>query len=161
MNLKFKNPFKAGIDWLVHNYYSYNYIHKDMIRDEINQRLEDQEKRLIAERDVIINNIKRNLENKYLIKEEGYITELLRYEQRDKRREHWHEKVMELYYRVRRWAQELAVITATNQHHGKDIQENISEYIGKLDMIEIDAKDLNKEIKKCEPGDRELLDGVK
>lgn len=162
MKINFKkifHPIISFIDWYIANYHSENYIHRDMIRDEIYRRLKEQEERLAIEHKKAIEVLRNQYDLEYQIKEDGYIAEIMRLEERDERRDKWHKKVMELYYKVRRWAQELAVITATNQHHGKEIQENVAEYIGKLEKIGMDADDVVREIRKESKNDKELLEG--
>ncbi len=162
MKINFKkifHPVVNFIDWYIANYHSENFIHRDMIRDEIYRRLKEQEERLAMEHKKAIEILRNQYELEYQIKEDGYIAEIMRLEERDERRDRWHKKVMELYYKVRRWAQELAVITATNHHHGKEIQENVAEYIGKLEKIGMDADDVVREIRKESKDDKELLEG--
>jgi hypothetical protein len=155
----FRHPITTFIDWYIASYYSENYIHRNMIRDEIHRRLQEQEKRLRSEYNLQIEKIKKKYELEYQIKEDGYIAEIMRLEERDDRRERWHKKVMELYYRVRGWAEELAVISATNKHHDKEIFENMAEYIGKHEKSDGSISNVIKEIKDESKNDKEVLEG--
>ena len=155
----FRHPIATFIDWYIASYHSENYIHRNMIKDEIYKRLQEQEKRLRNEYNSQIEKIKKKYELEYQIKEDGYIAEIMRLEERDERRDKWHKKVMELYYRVRGWAQELAVISATNQHHDKEIVENMAEYIGKHEKSDGSIGNVIKEIKDESKNDKEVLEG--
>jgi len=155
----FRHPITTFIDWYIASYHSENYIHRNMIRDEIHRRLQEQEKRLRSEYNLQIEKIKKKYELEYQIKEDGYIAEIMRLEERDDRRERWHKKVMELYYRVRGWAEELAVISATNKHHDKEIFENMAEYIGKHEKSDGNIGNVVNKIEDSSKNDKEVLEG--
>lgn len=153
-----KNPIKTVIDWYIYNYHSGDYIHREMIQGEIKSRLDQQKKQLDTEYDFKLQTAKQKMRAEYDIKEAGYKATISVLNERDMERTIWHEKVIDVYYRVRGWAQELALITAQNQHHGKEIQSNVAEYIGKLDKIEINADGVIKEIEKKEDKDMKVLE---
>ena len=153
-----KNPFKFIIDWYIYNYHSGDYIHRKMIQSEIKYRLDQQKRQLENEYDFRLQTAKQKMRAEYDIKEAGYKATIAALNERDLERAVWHEKVIDVYYRVRGWAQELALVTAQNQHHGKEIQNNVAEYIGKLDKIEINAGGVIKEIEKKEEKDMRVLD---
>ena len=155
----FRHPITTFIDWYIANYHSDNYVHRNMIKDEIYKRLQEQEKRLRSEYNLQIEKIKKKYELEYQIKEDGYIAEIMRLEERDDRRERWHKKVMELYYRVRGWAEELAVISATNKHHDKEIFENMAEYIGKHEKSDGNIGNVVNKIEDSSKNDKEVLEG--
>jgi len=162
MKVNFKkifHPIVSFIDWYIANYHSENYIHRDMIRDEIHRRLQEQETRLTIEHKKAIEILRNQYELEYQIKEDGYIAEIMRLEERDDRRERWHKKVMELYYRVRGWAEELAVISATNKHHDKEIFENMAEYIGKHEKSDGNIGNVVNKIEDSSKNDKEVLEG--
>ena len=61
--------------------YSENFIHRDMIKDEIYRRLKEQEEKLTIEHEKKIEILRNQYELEYQIKEDGYIAEIMRKKQ--------------------------------------------------------------------------------
>jgi hypothetical protein len=140
------HPVLSFVDWYVRNYHSKDYIHRDMIKDEISKRLGQLEQRLMAAWQESEEALEHRLRLEFQIIEDGYVAEIQRLEARDKRRQKWLKNVTDLYYKEKGWAQRLAVVTAKHRHNGKELMSSIGEFMGDLECIGREACSVDEEV---------------
>jgi len=145
------------IDWYVRSYYSNDYIHRDMIRDEITRRVTEAVNKTNAQRNEQETNKLNALKTIHRIEEDGYISEILRLEKRDNDVKRMRKKVEELYFKVVKRAKDLVVITTENWHEGEKIVTDVSASISRLDIIKTTTTDLVKEIEDSRDNDYKAL----
>lgn len=145
------------MDWYIIRNYSEEYIHRDMIKDEIARRIESAEVRLNAIRDRQERERIQTEKTKFAIVEDGYVAEITRLEKIVEDVLTMRKELEDMHYRIVRRARELSLITAENKHEGNKIISNVSASIGKLDVIGRNTSELVKEIKESENEDNGAL----
>ena len=145
------------IDWYIRAYYSHDYIHRDMIREEITKRVDDAVRKTNNFRDDQEINKLNALRDVYHIQEDGYVAEIMRLEKRDIEVQRMRKKVEELYFKIVKRAKELVVITTENWHEGEKIVTDVSASISRLDIIKTTTTDLVKEIEDSRKEDYRAL----
>ena len=141
------------VDWYIRNWYSMDYIHRDMIRDEILKRVNDAVGKTHRERDEQESIKLKAMRDNFKIQEEGYIAEIMRLEKNDEYVHKMRKRVEELYFKVVRRTKELLVITAENWHEGEKIINDVSASIGRLDAIKSNTESLVSEIENAKRDD--------
>ena len=144
------------VDWYIRGYYSHDYIHRDMIREEITQRIDEAVRKVNLKRDDEEANKIQALKDIHKIHEDGYVAEIMRLEKNDENVKKMRKKVEELYFKVVRRAKELVLITAENWHEGEKIINDVSASIGRLDTIKATTEGLVAEIEDSRKADYAL-----
>jgi hypothetical protein len=150
-------PVITFIDWYIRNYHSKDYIHKDMIKDEIKSKIEKAEERLNKKRDEQEKGKldARDLDHKIIV--DGFYAEMEVMEKEAQEVKALRSKLDNLYYVLKRRAKDISMVTAENKHEGTKIAENILESIGQLEKIEVKTLDIVKEFDSAERKDKEAL----
>lgn len=145
------------IDWYIRSFYSHDYIHRDMIREEITKRIDEAVLKINLKRDEEETNKLNALKIIHKIEEDGYIAEIMRLEKNDIDVEKIRKKVEDLYFKVVKRANELVVSTARNWNTGEKIISDVTCSAVELKTIQSDAEKLVKEIKDAQISDYDAL----
>jgi hypothetical protein len=146
-----------AVDWYVQKYHSKDFIHRDMIQSEIEKRIASAEARVHSIRD---RQEQERLDAKSLdfdIIEAGYKAEIFRLEKIVADACEMRSKVEDLYFKVKRRAQDLALITAENQEVGTKIVNEIAASVGRIDILSRGSKGLMEEIEGSKQLDYDAL----
>lgn len=144
-------------DWYVRKNYSEDFIHRDLIQNEIEVRIKNAvtEANKLSERDK--NNEIKALQLQNKIKEDGYLAEISNYKKIVKESIALRDKVEKLYFKVIERIKSLSIVTAENKHEGEAIINSVSSSIGRLDKINSNILDLVHEIENNKEKDFKTL----
>lgn len=146
-----------AVDWYVQKYHSADFIHRDMIQAEIEKRIATAEARVHAIRDKREEERLAAKELDFEIIEAGYKAEISRLEKVVADALEMRSHVEDLYFKVKRRAQDLALITAENHEEGTKIVEDIAASVGRIDTLSRGAKGLVEEIERSKQIDYDAL----
>lgn len=142
----FKKKFIQIADWYIRKNYSEDFIHRDLIKDEISLRI----KNAVVEANKINSRTKETeikaLQLQHKIKEDGYLAEIDNYKKIVDETNLLRDKVETLYFKVVERIKAISTITAENKHEGVSIINSVSSSIGRLDRINNNILDLVEEI---------------
>lgn len=155
---KKSNLILRFVDWYIGKYYSNEYIHISLLKDEIKSRIEKAEKRVHEDRDEREQHKLNALIIQHKINESGWIAELETMEKIVIDARTLQKKVSGLYFETVQRIKELALIKAQTEHEGKEIINNVGASIGRLDKVTLAIGDLVKEIEKTKTNDIEALE---
>jgi Ni,Fe-hydrogenase III component G len=145
------------VDWYIQKNYSDNFIHKDLIADEIEKRIRNAEDRINRKRDTQEENKIKAQQLRFDIEIMGYKAEIHRYEISQEEINKMRKDLINLYYRVKNRAKELSIITALSEDEGNKIISNIAASVGSLEKINLNIDSVIKEIADSEKKDNEIL----
>jgi hypothetical protein len=151
------SPISWLIDIYIRKVHSTNYIHKDEVKAEIEERIRNVEDRTNAYRDQQESYKLQALVTKHTIREDGYLAEIKLLNSKVEETMRLRKEVEDLHFRVIRRARELALVTAENQHEGAQIINNVSQGLGRLDKITMANRELIEEINKSSDRDENAL----
>lgn len=151
-------PILSFIDWYIRNYHSQDYIHRDMIKDEIFIKIQKKEKEIHEKRNEEEAEKQHALELEHQIRIDGLLAEIEVYKKESKEVAKEKKAVKNLYFELKRRAKELSLFTAENKHEGNNIIKNVASSIGQLDVIGTKTRDLVKEFDDNEERERAVIE---
>lgn len=145
------------IDGYIQKNHSDQFIHKEMIQNEIEKRLKNHEERITKKLKGEEEDKLRAKDLKFAIIENGYIAEISRMEAMMEEVMKLKKENEELYYKNLSRAKELDVITSINASIGQKIIESTAENLGKLESISLDTSSVLKKIEDSREKDNKAL----
>lgn len=152
-----KKWFYQKIDNYIIKNHADNYIRREMIQDEIANRIK---------RAVEYNNKQRDIQEaeklaaqkiKFDIAEAGWLAEIDDMEKIVEKANVMRSEVKDLHFRTFQRAKDLAMVTAENKHESTNIIESVASSVGKLDIIGNRAEAICKEMEDSREKDEEIL----
>ena len=151
------NPVLTFVDWYVRNYHSSEYIHRDMIKDEIKERIVNAEKKVNQKRDEELERELDIRDKKHQIRIDGFLAEVERYKEEAREIRKLQKDLINLRALLESRAETLSIVIAQNKHEGKKIMNVAGEFIGQLDKIEYNINQLGQEFHKSENEESKIL----
>ena len=152
-----KRKFIELADWYVRKNYSYDFVHRDLIRSEMNMRIKNAVEETNKIRDEQEEEQIRALRIQHKISEDGYLAEIEHYKKIAKDAQKMRKEVETLYYKVIERIKTISVVTAENKHEGEAIINSVSSSIGRLDRINNNILDLVTDIEENKKHDLKVL----
>lgn len=149
------------LDWYIQKYHTHDFVHVSKIQDEIARRIKRATDRNNKRRDAQEERLINAERMKHKIVEDGYCAEIERMESEMKTNNEMRDQVERLYYTTMERARALVHATAEVKHEREEIVNDISKTMGKLDKLELNAKDIYDQIEDSKENDIRVLEAKK
>lgn len=149
------------LDWYIQKYHTHDFIHVSQIQEEIARRIKRSIERNNKRRDAQEERLLNAERMKHKIIEEGYVAEILCMESEKQQDDENRKMVEKLYYTTMERARALVHATAEVKHEREEIVNDISKTMGKLDKLELNAKDIYDQIEDSKENDIKVLEAKK
>jgi hypothetical protein len=143
-----KKWFYIKVDNYIIKNHSQDYIRKDLIQDEIQNRIKNAVDRNNFIRDEQETAKLKSQKTEYEIKEFGWKADIAEMEQEMTEVMEMRKNIIDYESELNKIAKQLVLITAENDHEGNKIVNSVSAAIGKIEKYGLRAKNVDKKLEK-------------